>query len=290
MTSPLEASTYQGDLGWWEMASRPARPRLRAHAHGYTGYREETALPLRRREVPSSKVPLIISFGAPIRLAMPGDPGRDPATFTSFLAGPHDRAVLTEHAGTQYGVQVDLTPLGAYAMLGTPMRELTNAAVGLIDLLGNPAEKLTARLAESVTWEARFTLLDEVLTAWVDAGPTPSPPVAWAWRRLRQAEGHVSIGRLADEVGWSRRHLVARFHEQVGLPPKTMARVLRFQRALRMLTEPAPRPLVDVAVASGYYDQAHFNRDFREFAGCAPTDYLAARLPDGAGVAGVVGV
>lgn len=266
------------------MVSRPAHPRLRAHVHGYTGYREETARPLRRREVPSSAVPLIISFGAPLRLAVPGDPGRSPTTFTSFLAGLHDRSVLTEHTGTQYGVQVDLTPLGAYALLGTPMRELANAAFGLADLLGGPAEKLTVRLAETTSWELRFALLDDALTAWVTAGPTPSPPVAWLWRRLRAAQGDVSIGELADEVGWSRRHLVVRFHEQVGLPPKTVARVLRFQRALRLLTGPVGWPLADLAVASGYYDQAHFNRDFRALAGCTPTEYIAAQLPNGAGV------
>lgn len=97
----------------------------------------------------------------------------------------------------------------------------------------------------------------------------------------------MSVGDLADELGWSRRHLVARFREQVGLPPKVLARVLRFQRSLRLRgADGRPRPWAEVALACGYYDQAHLNRDFRQFAGCTPTELLAARLPGGAGIAG----
>jgi AraC-like DNA-binding protein len=66
-----------------------------------------------------------------------------------------------------------------------------------------------------------------------------------------------------------------------------MARVLRFQRGLRLLKEDNARrrSWAEVAVLCGYYDQAHLNRDFRELAGCTPTELLAARLPDGAGIA-----
>jgi AraC-like DNA-binding protein len=87
-------------------------------------------------------------------------------------------------------------------------------------------------------------------------------------------------------VGWSRRHLAARFRDQVGLPPKVVARVLRFQCALRLMGTDGGPAWSDVALACGYYDQAHLNREFRSLAGCAPTRYFAARLPDGGGDSG----
>jgi len=70
----------------------------------------------------------------------------------------------------------------------------------------------------------------------------------------------------------------------VGLPPKTVGRILRFDRVAQQLLEvDAPR-LAEVAYDCGYYDQAHLNRDFRDFAGTTPGDYLTRRLPDGGGV------
>jgi AraC-like DNA-binding protein len=79
------------------------------------------------------------------------------------------------------------------------------------------------------------------------------------------------VTELAAELGWSRRHLAVRVHEELGMPPKALARVLRFERAVERLR--AGDDLAALALDAGYYDQAHFNRDFRAFAGATPTDY-----------------
>ena len=112
------------------------------------------------------------------------------------------------------------------------------------------------------------------------------PDVAHAWRRLVGSHGGVAIGALARELGWSRRHFGERFRDHVGLAPKPAARVLRFRRVLDLLGQgDAPR-LADIALDSGYYDQAHLNRDFRAFTGGSPREYLRRLLPDGGGIAG----
>ncbi len=80
-------------------------------------------------------------------------------------------------------------------------------------------------------------------------------------------------------MGWSRRHLSERFRVELGLAPKVAGRVVRFERARRLL-ERADRPgLADLASACGFYDQAHLNREWRELAGCSPTAWLAEELP-----------
>lgn len=112
----------------------------------------------------------------------------------------------------------------------------------------------------------------------------PTPSVAWAWRRLNETAGRLTIGALAEELGSSRRHLITRFHEEIGLAPKALARVLRFNRVVGLLERETPMPWAELAQDCGYYDQAHLNGDFREFAGTTPTDFLARRLPDGGGV------
>jgi AraC-like DNA-binding protein len=111
-------------------------------------------------------------------------------------------------------------------------------------------------------------------------GPEPDNEVVHVWNRLRQTEGTTAIGALLSEIGWSRGRLAQRFREQVGLSPKAAARVLRFQRAARLLTEPGHRSLTSIALSCDYYDQPHFNRDFRAFAGCSPNEWIAATYED----------
>jgi AraC-like DNA-binding protein len=257
--------------GWTIVTGRPA-PALRGHVRRYTGYRERTG-PLARREVANAEAVLIVSFGPRIDV--------DGRTFTSFAAGVNDAAVLTRHDGTQDGVQIDLSPLAARRLLGVPMRELANAVVELDALLGTAAGELTERLWEAPNWPARFSLLDAALAARIAQAPAPPPAVEHAWRRLEA--GARSVDRLAGELGCSRRHLAAQFRDQVGLSPKRMARVVRFQRVADGLRE--RRPLAELAYECGYADQPHLNRDFRAFAGVTPTEFVASLLPGGAGVA-----
>src|SRR5262249_41720275 len=152
-------------------------------------------------------------------------------------------------------------------ILGVPMHALTNRVVDFDDVLGADGRALLERLGNVPTWEERFDLIDAFLLARATRGRAPAREIAWAWRELVVTHGGTGIARLAAELGWSHRRLIARFREQVGLPPKTAARVLRFHRAVGALRERATVDWADVAVACGYFDQAHLIRDFREFAG-----------------------
>jgi AraC-like DNA-binding protein len=278
-------SRHESELGAWEMVSRDPEPRLRAHVRRYVGYVESGTRPLRRREMPSGDIVLILSFGPGIDVSEPTKPGTS-ARRVSFAAGLHDEYAVTEHDGAQHGMQVDLSPLGAFQFFGLPMSEVAHRVVDLEDVFGPRAPALVEQLYEAPGWDARFTLLDSAIAARLGKHLPASPDVAWAWRRLTETEGLVTIGTLTEELGCSRRHLTARFREQVGMPPKTLARILRFERAVRRLREGGNASLAEVAFECGYYDQAHFNRDFRRFAGITPSEFLARVLPDGGGVSG----
>jgi AraC-like DNA-binding protein len=173
-----------------------------------------------------------------------------------------------------------LTPLGAHRLLGgMPMHALANRVVGLDALFGADGERLAARLHGAGDWGARFDLVDRFIAERVGRARTPPAGVAHALRRLDASEGRVEIGALAREIGCSRRYLASRFREQVGLPPSSVARVLRFERAVRLLARAgADVRWSDLALRCGWYDQAHFIRDFRQFAGTTPGAYLRARL------------
>jgi AraC-like DNA-binding protein len=196
-----------------------------------------------------------------------------------FVAGLHDICALTETSGAQGGVQVNLTPLGARQVLGVPMAELANRVVGIEDVLGAAGRRLTAALYDAPGWAARFDLLDAIIGRRVEAAAALSPLAAAGWRRLAATGGQLGIGALAAELECSRKHLIAIFRDQIGLPPKTVARVLRFQRAIRLHDGGGCANWADVAYACGYADQAHFIKDFRRFAGVTPSAFRAARQP-----------
>ncbi|MBO0839153.1 MAG: AraC family transcriptional regulator, partial [Actinobacteria bacterium] len=105
------------------------------------------------------------------------------------------------------------------------------------------------------------------------------PEVGYAWRRLRETAGAISVATLAEETGWSARYLGAQFRAETGLSPKAAARVFRFDQARHRLAArhaAGQRDLLaGLAADCGYYDQAHLAREFRDLAGCPPSAWLA---------------
>ncbi|HEY2153453.1 MAG TPA: helix-turn-helix domain-containing protein [Vicinamibacterales bacterium] len=276
---------HQSEFGCWEMCRGEPAPGLRGYVREYTGWFEHMASPLCRRELPTEIVPVIINFGAPIRIFEQSDPTRW-TDVDSFAAGPYDTYVLVGSAGPSGGVQINFTMLGARLFLGRPLVDLTNRVVALDDLFGAGAERLRGELHDAGTWPARFAILDREIGARISAARSLPPAVVWAWRRLTATGGRVSIGAIVADAGCSQKHFIAQFTEHIGLTPKVMSRVLRFGAAVDALkTRGARFRLADIAADCGYFDQAHFSRDFRAFAGVSPSALLRAALPDEGGFA-----
>jgi AraC-like DNA-binding protein len=142
-------------------------------------------------------------------------------------------------------------------------------------VFGADGRRLTEARREQPTWRLRFALVDRFLLTAAQRGPRPSDEVARAWRVLVDTHGTTPIGRIAGEVGWSHKHLIARFTQQVGLTPKTAARLVRLDRVLARVRAGRTGRWDQVAAEGGYADQAHLIRDFRAFTGITPTDYVA---------------
>ncbi len=239
-------------------------PELLGSVTSYDGFREETAVPLVRREGPGHDVVLLISFGEEWSI--------DGRRLTSFAAGLRDRQVTTRHEGRSHGIHVNVSPPAARRLFGLPLHELAYRQVPLEDVLSEPF--LVERLHDARDWRERFRLLDLVLSRRLAEARPASRGVEWAWRRLVESHGGVRIGAIGRELGWSRKRLVARFRDDVGLPPKTAARVIRFERA-RTLSERAERPdWARIALEAGYYDQSHLINEFRSFSGRTPETFF----------------
>jgi AraC-like DNA-binding protein len=252
----------------------------------FTGYVEHGE-PVARFEEPLADPVLIVSLGPSIDVI---DAAGRRATLRSFVGGLGETPSVTEHDGEQAGIQVRLGPFAARALLGMPIGELANVVVDLDDVLGHAAAELSERLAATDGWDARFDILEaHFARRMADAAPPPRD-VEWAWGRLRASGGRVRVDALARELGWSRRHFAERFRAEIGLAPKAVARLMRFERVARRLRAGGDHRLGEVALDCGYYDQAHLNRDFRQFAGCTPGEFAARRMPAGDGIAAPDGV
>jgi AraC-like DNA-binding protein len=248
---------------------------LRRAVGPYVGYAERAAAPLARREVAISRCVLVIGWGAPLDVRDPRGPEGGATSVASFAAGLSDSYVDTVNApGEAQGVQVMLDPLVAARILGRPFGEVANRVVALDQLDGRAlrdVRALPSRLAAASGWDERFALLDRAFGARLAATPAPDPRLSGAWRRLRQTGGTVPVEALAAEAGWTRRHLGAVFRRELGLPPKVLARLVRFERAYAQTRRATTEGWAAVAADAGYYDQAHLIRDFRTFTGSTPT-------------------
>jgi AraC-like DNA-binding protein len=192
---------------------------------------------------------LIFTLHEPLSIAQHVDPRQPPDEYEALIGGLHARPALIRHQGAQSGVQVQVSPLAARALLGVPAGELAGIDVHAVDVLGRVADRVSIRLGESRGWSERFAVLDELLGA-VLVDDRPPAEVERAWQLLVHSGGTARIDAIAREVGWSERHLGV-------LPGRAGA---------------------EVAARCGYADQSHLARDFIAFAGLSPGAWMQAEV------------
>ena len=270
MSSIPQASEPDPPL-WLQRAPRRELSGLVSRMTGYqeNGWRLNEAV-----EMASLIVPLVISFGAPFSIAL----GRRPAAgddHASFAAGLYAGHVVMNSAGECACVQIDFTPLGAYRFFGLPMHELSGRMVSLDDLADGEIAELRRRVEDARDWDVRLDLAETFVLDRLRRGPEPSRGVVSAYRELAFCHGNVRIETIAARLDWSRKHLARRFQDEIGLPPKSLARMMRFNRALDLANRMAAPDWAGLAAECGYADQAHLTREFGEFAGSTPARWQA---------------
>ena len=244
-----------------------------------SGYRMSATPPGTHQGVPGAHLTFLFCLDGSVDVLEKPDPAHGPGSFDVMVAGLHDRPAVMAQGPAQTGIQLRLTWRGARMLFGAPAAVLAGDVVDLRALLGARAGRLLERLAEAPTWAARFALLDGALARLAADSPRgePAPEVGRAWDLLIASGGTTRVEELARDVGWSRRHLANRFTAELGVGPKTAARVIRFERACDLLRSPKSPALADVAATCGYADQPHLARDFRDLAGLTATEWLRER-------------
>jgi AraC-like DNA-binding protein len=249
---------------------------LRPFVSHYAGSRMRGLAQREHAGLPSRYIDLIVSLAKPIEIArMPGT--QSPGMYTAFVAGLQQAPALVRLGGDLEGLHVFLKPAAARALLGVSGRDVASQVVHLADIDGAMCDELVERLGGADTWLERFAEVDRVLLRRLRPVTAPDDLV-WAWRRLATSHGRVSVHDLARAVGFSRRHFGERFTSEFGIVPKVAARIFRFERACRLFLR-RPRRIADVAMASGFHDQAHMVHEWHALAGCTPREWILGELP-----------
>jgi len=224
--------------------------------------------------LPDGRAEFVIHLGDAFARIDEGAMQRQP---WAIFAGQLDRPLSLHPIGRVAVLGVRFRPEGAARFTRVPQRELVGQTID-VALASATLAEVARRVRDSAASLPDAARLVQCLLDGVERHEGPDHRVASVVEAISRRGGRVSIERAAADSGLSRRQLERLFLRDVGLPPKQLARIVRFQRALRILDGGArPARGIEAAYGGGYADQAHFIRDFREFAGCAPTEHLVAR-------------
>lgn len=236
------------------------------HFEGKTTFRRERAFP-------NGTLEIIVHLGEPFHEIRGASAERYPVTCINGLQTNSFLIEAPSHPCIVLGIR--LTPAGAYALLNTSLVDMRDLTIDLHDVAGRCAAELVDRCQAMTTGEERVRVAFGWMAERVARGVRVDPAIGWMATEIERHNGSVSIAALREQIGFSKTRLVDGFRRQIGLSPKTYARVIRFRHVLRLLHAGAGT-LSDVAIEAGLYDQPHLNAEFRELSGFTPTEFLTA--------------
>jgi AraC-like DNA-binding protein len=216
---------------------------------------------------PDGCVEIVFHLADPfVHVPATGTPAAQPA---AMVVGPTTRPMRIAPSGAVDVVGIRFEPHGAQLGLGLPCEDLVDLALPLADVTALRAGEWMERLAASGDWPSRVLMLERELQDLVDVRRSEPLVEAASWI-IGRSGGRVTVDMLSRELGVRPRRLERRFRARVGIAPKKLCRITRFQRLLGDLESGT---LAGAAVRCGYTDQAHLTRDFREFAGVTPAAF-----------------
>jgi AraC-like DNA-binding protein len=206
----------------------------------------------------------------PIRIYDSLDDFRGHAFRGGVVGGLRAAFYVKEIAPSARTVGAILQPGISPYLFGATAGELADRHTSIEDLWGPPARRLWERLSAEPDLQRRVAIFEAFLLERLPRVHSIHPAIAHALSRFPYTH---DIAEIVEETGYSHRRFIQLFRSTVGLSPRLYTRVLRFQRAFKMVSAKSRAAWIDIAMSAGYADQAHFNREFREFAGVTPSQY-----------------
>jgi AraC-like DNA-binding protein len=234
------------------------------------------ALPEKQRIVPDGCMEMIFHYGDLFRQYT--EDGSSRIQPRSFVFGQITRQLEIAPTGVTGIMAARFTPDGFAPFSTMDVVDMENRAVPLTELFGKLGGHLERDVLATATNEQRKKLIEQFLVRELETPRVVDNISRSSVDLLLELKGQVSVDELADQVGIHRRRLERKFSTVIGLSPKQLSKIIRLQAALKMMEHQPSASLTALAQESGYFDQAHFIKDFKEFTGMSPRQFYAENL------------
>jgi AraC-like DNA-binding protein len=228
----------------------------------------------KERVLPEGSLELVIDLQAgPKRLFDRADHGRYQSYRRGWISGAHSEYIVIQATANSSMMGIHFRPGGAYPFFGFPITELQDAVVELEAIWGGEFVRLRDELIELPDAVAKLHRLESFLIRRMRKAGQLARTVEFALKQFSRAPQEATVCQVAERLGVSHKHLIQEFAAWVGLTPKLYCRVRRFQAVLGEMRRRKSITWADLAFSCGYYDQAHFIKEFQSFCGLTPTRF-----------------
>jgi hypothetical protein len=191
----------------------------------------------------------------------------------AMILGQITEPYIVQPTGYVYSFAVRFYPYGFAHFIKTPIDALANKETPLADLFGDESAELHKQIIDAPGTDARIACVEAFLLKRLGENATIDHIVQATIDILISKKGNASVNSILTDPS-KRRQLERKFAKQIGMSPKQLGKVIRLQAALKLLLNAQSQKLTDIAYESEYYDQAHFIKDFKEFTGITPREFL----------------
>jgi AraC-like DNA-binding protein len=195
-----------------------------------------------------------------------------------FVFGQITSPLEIEPTGSTGIIAARFLPDGFLPFSSFPIQQMENKAVALHQLFGDDAIALEKTVLQTSTNEERIQIISTFLINRLQTAEVRDRITQSGIDALMLSNGQLNVDELAGQLQINRRQLERKFSSAIGLSPKQLSKFIRLQAALKMMNEKKITSLTSLAYENGFYDQAHFIKDFKEFTGVSPKDFYAGNL------------
>ncbi|RNC79650.1 MAG: AraC family transcriptional regulator [Balneola sp.] len=193
----------------------------------------------------------------------------------AMVMGQRTKSYYIEPMGNVDSFAICFYPYGFANFIDTPLKELSDVETPVSTLFGEiPAKELEQKIVRAENTQQRIEIIEAFLLKKLSEQSTVDAIVQSTIDALVSTKGSTSINTILQEDLSKRRQLERKFVKQIGISPKQLGRVIRLHSALNMMLNEEGESLTNIAYENEYFDQAHFIKDFREFIGVSPKEFL----------------